>query len=162
MRRMVKKLLFAVFLWYTTFSYAQTIKTDVLVIGGTPSGLAAAIQSARSKVKTILIIPKKDIDIEIYMSRPLPADVLANIPNRDTYFIPTGVNIPSGVWGEFREKVRAFYKTTPGYDTTYNAPLKFEKYTGAAILKGIADTVKDLTVKINTPFTAIKKDGTGW
>ena len=36
-------------------AYSQTLKTDVLVIGGTPSGVAAAIQSARSKVKTVLV-----------------------------------------------------------------------------------------------------------
>ncbi len=162
---MAKNLLFAVFLWCTSFSYAQTIKTDVLVIGGTPSGVAAAIQSARSKLKTLLIMPKQEIDIEIHMSRPLPADIvagLAKIPHRDTYIIPTNQNLPSGIWGEFRDRVRAFYKSTPGYDTTYNAPLKFEKYTGLAVLKGIADTVKNLTVKLNTTFTAIKKDGTGW
>jgi L-2-hydroxyglutarate oxidase LhgO len=40
--------------------------------------------------------------------------------------------------------------------------LTFEPYTGAAILKKITDTVKNLTVKMNTPFTTIKKDGTGW
>ncbi len=162
---MAKNLLFAVFLWCTSFSYGQTIKTDVLVIGGTASGAAAAIQSARSKVKTLLIMPKQDIDIEIHTSRTLPADIvaaLAKMPNRDTYIIPANQNLPSGIWGEFRDRVRTFYKNTPGYDTTHNAPLKFEKYTGAAILKGIADTVKNLTVKMNTPFIAIKKDGTGW
>ncbi len=26
----------------------------------------------------------------------------------------------------------------------------------------MADTTKNLTIKLNSPFTAIKKDGTGW
>jgi hypothetical protein len=146
---MAKNLLFAVFLlWYTNFSYAQTIKTDVLVIGGTPSGVAAAMQSARSKLKTILIMPGAFLD------KAMPAG--------NNYVIKTNENLSSGIWGEFRDKVRAFYKTTPGYDTTYNAPLKFESFTGAAILKSIADTVKNLTIKLNTPFTTVKKDGNGW
>jgi hypothetical protein len=146
---MAKNLLFAVFLlWYTSFSYAQTIKTDVLVIGGTPSGVAAAMQSARSKLKTMLIMPGAFLD------KAMPAG--------NSYVIKTNENLSSGIWGEFRDKVKAFYKTTPGYDTMYNASLKFESYTGAAILKSIADTVKNLTLKLNTPFTTIKKDGTGW
>lgn len=158
---MAKNLLFAVFLWYTSFSYAQTIKTDVLVIGGTPSGVAAAIQSARSKLKTMLIIAKDSLEMEMYVD--IPDEILAGIKSTTTNtIINTHPNLSGGIWGEFRDRVRIFYKTTPGYDTTYNAPLKFEKYTGTAILKRIADTVKNLTVKTNMPFTAIKKDGTGW
>ncbi len=158
---MAKNLLFAVFLWCTSISYAQTIKTDVLVIGGTPSGVAAAIQSARSKLKTVLLMPKESVDMEMYID--IPDEVLAGIKSTiTTTVISTHSDLSGGIWGEFKDRVKAFYKTTPGYDTAYNAPLRFEKYTGSAILKGIADTVKNLTIKMNTPFTAIKKDGTGW
>jgi hypothetical protein len=145
---MAKNLLFAVFLLFASFSYAQTIKTDVLVISGTPSGVAAAIQSARSKLKTVLIMPGAWLD------KAMPVGV--------NYTIPNNPNAQAGIWAEFRGRVNDFYKTTPGYDTAYNAPLKFESYTGAAILKGIADTVKNLTVKLNSPFTGLKKDGAGW
>ena len=158
---MVKKLLFAVFLLYSSFTYAETIKTDVLVIGGTASGVAAAIQSARSKVKTILIMPRQSVEMEMYIN--IADEILANLKSTvTTTIISTHTNLSGGIWGEFKDKVGAFYKTTPGYDTTYNSPLKFEKYAGTAILKAIADTVKGLTIKTNTPFTAIKKDGTGW
>ncbi|MEO8886383.1 MAG: FAD-dependent oxidoreductase [Mucilaginibacter sp.] len=159
---MVKKLLFAVCLLYTSLTYAETIKTDVLVIGGTASGVAAAIQSARSKVKTLLIMSKQGVEMEMYVN--IPDDILAKIPTNNIIptILNTNPNLSAGIWGEFRERVKAFYKTTPGYDTTYNAPIKFEEYTGAAILKSIADTVKNLTIKTNTLFTAIKKDGTGW
>ncbi|RZA00497.1 MAG: FAD-dependent oxidoreductase [Sphingobacteriaceae bacterium] len=159
---MAKNLLFAVFLWCTSYSYAQTIKTDVLVIGGTASGVAAAIQSARSKVKTVLIIPRVGIDMGFNIG--LPDDILKNLPDVSNYkyTIQTNKYLSSGIWGEFRDRVRNFYKAIPNYDTTYNAPLSFEAYTGAAILKGMADTVRNLTVKVNTTFTTIKKDGTGW
>lgn len=158
---MVKKLLFAVFIIWSISSYAQTIKTDVLVIGGSASGAAAAIQSARSKVKTMLIMPKDSLEMEMYIN--IPDEILAGVKSTvTTTVISTHTNLSGGIWGEFQRRVRAFYKTTPGYDTTYNTPLKFEKYTGAAILKGIADTVKNLTIKMNTPFIGIKRDGTGW
>jgi hypothetical protein len=38
-----------------TFTYAQNIRTDVLVIGGSAAGTAAAIQAARSGVKSALL-----------------------------------------------------------------------------------------------------------
>lgn len=52
---MIKKFAALLLFLHFTVAYSQTIKTDVLVIGGTPSGVAAATQSARSKVKTVLI-----------------------------------------------------------------------------------------------------------
>lgn len=52
---MIKRLAALLLFLHFSVAYSQTIKTDVLVIGGTPSGVAAAIQSARSKVKTVLV-----------------------------------------------------------------------------------------------------------
>jgi hypothetical protein len=145
---MVKKIFLILFLLNSSFTYAQTIKTDILVIGGGASGTAAAIQGARSKLKTLLVEPGP------WLGGSMTAGGMCVVEgNRD---------LPSGIWGEFRKHVRDFYKNRLGYDTTYNATLRFEPYTGAAILKKITDTVKNLTVKLNTPFTAIEKDGTGW
>jgi len=144
---MLKKLL-AFFLLCSTCTYAETIKTDVLVIGGSVSGATAAIQCARSKLKTILITPGA------WLSTGMPAG--------NTYVIKTNLNIPTGIWGEFSEKVISFYKSTTGYEADNSVTLKFNTSTGADILKGIADTLKNLTVKLNTPFTSVKKDGTGW
>ncbi|MDB5111496.1 MAG: hypothetical protein JWR67_2610 [Mucilaginibacter sp.] len=143
---MLKKLLVILF-FYSSYVHAETIKTDVLIIGGSPSGIAAAIQCARSKVKTLLIAQNAWLE-------PLQANNMVTITHNR--------NLPSGLWGEFSGKIKDFYKSTPGYDTTYNAALQFEPFTGAAILKKMADTVKNLTIKLNTPFKTIKKDGTGW
>ena len=52
---MIKRLAALLLFLHFSLAYSQTIKTDVLVIGGTPGGVAAAIQSARSKVKTVLV-----------------------------------------------------------------------------------------------------------
>ncbi|WP_172885364.1 FAD-dependent oxidoreductase [Mucilaginibacter gotjawali] len=51
---MIKKLILILLVFYFPSTYAQIIKTDVLVIGGSASGVAAAMQSARSKAKTVL------------------------------------------------------------------------------------------------------------
>ena len=144
---MVKKLLVILILLNGSFTYAETIKTDVLVIGNGASAITAAMQSARSKLKTVLIVK---------------GGWMEGMQEQKMITVNTNRSLPSGIWGDFRKEIRNYYKTTAGYDTTYNAPLAFEPFTGAAILKKMADTVKRLTIKLNAPFTSIKKNGTGW
>ncbi len=128
--------------------FAQTIKTDVLVIGGGAAGVAAGTQSARSGVKTIILEPGPWLG--------------GSLTSGGMCVVEGNRNFPSGIWGEFRKRVNEYYKTTPGFDTASNAVLRFEPSVGAAILKRITDTVKNLTVRLNTSFTGIKKDGTGY
>ncbi len=131
-----------------TFLFAQTLKTDVLVIGGGNSGVAAALQCARSKVKTVLIT-----------ETALLGD---SIPQSEMFVINANNNVPSGIWGEFRLRVHDLYKGQAGYDTTFNGPLKLEGSAINTVLKQMTDTVKKLTIYLNTPFVAIKKDGDYW
>jgi hypothetical protein len=145
---MFKKLLIPLLLFISSFANAETIKTDVLVIGGGACGVAAAIQSARSKVKTLLVEPGPWLGGTMTVG-----GVCVLEGNRD---------LPSGVWGEFRRRVIDYYRPRLGYDTSQNATLRFEPKTAAEILRKMTDTVKNLTVKLKTPWTTIKKDGTGW
>ena len=145
---MIKKILIPLFIFITSYSHAETIKTDVLVIGGGACGVAAAIQSARSKVKTMLVEPGPWLGGSMTMGGMCVLDA-----NRD---------LPSGIWGEFRRRVTDYYRPRLGYDTSHNSILRFEPYIAAEILKKITDTVKNLTVKLKTPWTSIKKDGSGW
>ncbi|MFI5160867.1 MAG: FAD-dependent oxidoreductase [Sphingobacteriales bacterium] len=145
---MVKRLLLPLFLFAFSIANAETIKTDVLVIGGGACGVAAAIQSARSKVKTLLIEPGPWLGGSMTMGGMCVLDA-----NR---------NLPSGIWGEFRRKITDYYRPRLGYDTSHNAILRFEPHVGAEILKKITDTVKNLTVKLKTPWTSIRKDGSEW
>lgn len=145
---MIKKLFLVLLLLNFSLTYAQTIKTDILVIGGGPSGTAVAIQGARSKLKTLLVEPGTQL--------------CPGMTGQTMITITPGKELSSGTWGEFRKRIREYYKNTAGYDTTYNAPLKFEPYTAAAILKKIADTVKNLTLKLNAPISNVKKDNDGW
>ncbi|WP_345331978.1 FAD-dependent oxidoreductase [Mucilaginibacter defluvii] len=145
---MIKKLLLLCVSLQCTVCFAETIKTDVLVIGGSASGTAAAIQCARSNVKTMLI------ETGPWLGGSMTAGGIC--------VLDANRNFQSGIWAEFRRHITSFYKKTPGYDTTLNTVLRYEPYTGAAILKKIADTVKNLTYKLNMPYTNLKKDGTGW
>src|SRR6187402_1582630 len=143
---MVKKLLVFFLLFSCGFSYAETIKTDVVVIGNNTSAIAAAIQSGRSKVKTLLLLNGPWLE-ELSLQKMITL-------NEPTY-------APSGIWEEVDKELRWFYKKTPGYDTLSKA-LKFEPYAAGVTLKNIADSVKMLTSKTNVTYTSVEKDGTGW
>jgi hypothetical protein len=145
---MTKKVFLLLLILNCSLVYAQTIKTDVLVIGDGASGVAAALQCARSKVKTILAAGSIKIEDEATVNGMAEIDA-----NR---------NIPSGIWGEFRKQIQDIYKNTPGSDTSGNASLRFEPDTASSILKKMTDTVKNLSLYLNATFTAIKKDGDRW
>src|ERR1700753_2985918 len=142
---MIKKLAILPFLLAFSSLCAQTIKTDVLVIGNSPSAVAAAVQSARSKVKTVLAAEKIAIET-----------------TEEKLTVEENLRIPSGIWGEFLNHVKELYKTTPGFDTTFKSPLRLDKNAGEAILKKMTDTVKKLTIEWNTTFASIQKSGDEW
>lgn len=145
---MIKKLLLPLLLFVTTFATAKTIKTDVLVVGAGPGGIACAVQCAHSKIKTLLISPDT---------------ALGRFPAAEkTYAIEAGRFIPSGLWGDFRQLMRNHYKGQKDYDTTYNAVLKFGLAAGRAVFKEMSDTLKKLTIKLNATIVSIKKDGSEW
>lgn len=143
---MVKKLLVFVLLFSCCFTYAETIKTDVVVIGNGTSAIAAAIQSGRSKVKTLLLLNGPWLE-ELSLQKMITL-------NEPAY-------APSGIWEEVDKELREFYKKTPGYDTLSKA-LMFEPYAAAGALKRMADSTKMLTSKLSVSYTSIEKDGTGW
>ncbi|QQL48838.1 FAD-dependent oxidoreductase [Mucilaginibacter ginkgonis] len=144
---MIKKGLLVLLMLVSALSYAETIHTDVLVIGGTESGTAAAIQSARSKLKTLLIEPQSLLGGQIIIGKGV---------------ITGNKDLPSGIWGEFRKHVIQYYRHNKNYGPAPDSSLRFEPYTGGAFLKKMADTVKNLTIKFNTSYTSIRQDGTGW
>lgn len=144
---MIKKLFALIIIFYSSFAFAETIKTDVLVIGNGPAAVAAAIQSSRSKLKTVLLVN---------------GSWMPMLQGKSMITIDDNHDIPSGIWGEFRKQVHQFYKSKPGYDTTYTSPLQFEPFAGAGILKKIADTTARLTLKLDAPYQAVERDGTGW
>lgn len=143
---MVKKLLVIILLFSNCLAYGETIKTDVVVIGNNSSAIAAAIQSGRSKVKTLLLLNGPWLE-ELSLQKMITL-------NDPTY-------APSGIWEEVDKELREYYKKTPGYDSLSKA-LKFEPYAAGAALKRMADSVKMLTCKTNVAYTSIEKDDTGW
>src|SRR6185503_13897158 len=142
---MIKKLSLLPLLLAVISLRAQTIKTDVLVIGGGPDAVAAAIQSARSKVKTVLAAEKIEIAAD-----------------EQKLSIGENARTPSGIWAEFRNHVTEFYKATAGNDTAFAGQLRLDKNDGGNILTKMADSIKKLTIELNTTLASIEKNGDEW
>lgn len=111
------------------------VKTGVLVVGYTPAGISAAIQSAHSGVKTVLADPGE------FESLSLTDD---------------DKKIFSGTYELFTKRVEGAqkYPVTP---TQVFSP----SFTGL-IFKAWADTVKNLSLMKKASVKSIKKEGKNW
>ena len=122
---------------------AQTIITDVLVIGGGTGGTAAGIQSARQKVKTIIAEPTA------WLGGMLTAAGVSATDGNN--------NLPSGLWQEFRQQLYKHYKTK-NLATGWVSNTLFEPHVGDSIFKAICNKEKYLTVQYNMQLKSVIKE----
>lgn len=117
---------------------AQTLKPDVLVVGNSNAAVAAAIQSAQSNVKTILILQAGGFDIE-----------------------PIGKDLHSGVQATFLQKIKSFKKQNESVVDSI-ADVNFDKQTANQVLTQWTDSIKNLTVLKNVQWVKADRSGKGW
>jgi FAD dependent oxidoreductase len=123
------------------------MRTQVLVIGGGTGGTAAGIQSARLGVKTIITEPTTWLGGMLST-----AGVSATDGNHQ---------LPSGLWGEFREKIYKVYGGAKAVETGWVSNTHFEPHVADSIFKAMATAEKNLLVLYQYHFTkAIKKGNT--
>ncbi|WP_026897568.1 FAD-dependent oxidoreductase [Daejeonella oryzae] len=117
-------------------SFSQTTRTDVVVSGNTAGALAAAIQASRSGVKTILLSSETEISTAL-----------------------TAKDI------DYLNKIRNHFSGKKGSKPAVADSLLSKNLSSrelSQLIKGITDTVKNLTVLLNTDFRKIEKNGKGW
>lgn len=136
MRILVILLSFSLICFYPSF--AQQIKTDVLVYGNGPGAVAAAIQSARSGVKTILVFDK------------------ISWAGQNSLAIHPALSY--GIWAEFAKNY-SIKTENKEQDPQF---FKIDGEKGEAILKSMIDTVKRLTLIQSAKINSIKASGKGW
>jgi cation diffusion facilitator CzcD-associated flavoprotein CzcO len=109
------------------------LQTDVLVIGGTASGISAGIQSARLGVNTLVV------EETPWLGGMLTS---AGVPAFD------GNNaMPAGLFGEFRQHLYDYYGGANAVSTGWVSNTLFEPHIGDSIFKSMARNEKYLTVK---------------
>lgn len=123
---------------------AQTLYTDVLIIGGGTGGTAAGIQSARMKVKTIIAEPTSWLGGML-----TSAGVSATDGNH---------NLPSGLWEEFRQQLYKHYGKK-NLATGWVSNTLFEPHVGDSIFKAMCNKEKKyLTVLFGMQLQKVLKE----
>lgn len=147
----MKKHLLLLFTCLLSFLLTQSqtpvvnLQTDVLVIGGTASGISAGIQSARLGVNTLVV------EETPWLGGMLTS---AGVPAFD------GNNaMPAGLFGEFRQHLYDYYGGVNAVSTGWVSNTLFEPHIGDSIFKSMARNEKYLTVKYHYQFKNIIKNG---
>ncbi len=134
MYKSLKTIIFlvSVSLLQNSCSVEDSRSTEVLVIGGTTSGISAAIQSARSGAGTIVV------EETTWLGGMLTA---AGVSATDgNHFLN------SGIWNEFRNRLRAHYGGAEALATGWVSNTQFEPHTGDSIFKAMAGETEKLDV----------------
>ena len=144
MKVVIKYFIFFTSLLIVITTKAQPVlKTDVLVIGASASGIAAGIQSARMGVNTMITEPTTWLGGMI-----TAAGVCAFDGNH---------SLPSGLFGEFREALYKVYGGPSKVSTGWVSNTLFEPHVGDSIFKSMVLDTKGLTIKYQFKFESVIK-----
>ena len=124
------------------------LETEVLVIGGSTSGVAAALSSARQGVSTVLI------EEGPWLGGMLTAAGVSGVDGN--------TKLPSGIWGEFRDSLIQHYGNKKALQTGWVSNHLFEPAVGNRIFQNMVRNEPFLTPKLGQKITAIEKDEKGW
>ncbi len=121
------------------------LTTDVLVIGGSVSGTSAAIQAARDGANVILVEPTPWLGGML-----TSAGVSATDGNH---------RLPSGLWGEFRQKLYDHYGGPEAVSTGWVSFTLFEPHIGNEIWQQMADEQPALSRYHGYELNEVMKEG---
>ncbi len=142
-------ILVSFFLLYLNLAQGQSsverLRTDVLVIGGTASGICAGIQSARLGVNTLVI------ESTPWLGGMLTSAGVSAFDGNNA--------MPAGLFGEFRQHLYNYYGGANAVSTGWVSNTLFEPHIGDSIFKSMAHNEKHLKVKYLYQFDEIIKDG---
>ncbi len=110
----------------------EKIVTKVLVVGAGAGGTAAALQSASMGVPTILT------EETTWMGGMLTSAGVSAIDGNH--------QLPSGIWGNFRERLYKYYGGPSKVETGWVSNTLFEPRVGDSIFKSMAAAQPDLTI----------------
>lgn len=130
-------------LLFTGLNAQQKLTTEVLVIGGGASGVSAAIQSGRMGVKTIVVEPTSWLGGMI-----TSAGVAAFDGNH---------NMPSGIFGEFRNQLYKVYGGPAKVATGWVSNTQFEPRVGDSIFKRLVIAIPMIKIFYHFQLVSVIK-----
>jgi hypothetical protein len=123
----------------------QIQETEVLVIGGTASGICAGLQSSRLGVKTIIA------ESTPWLGGMLTAAGVSAFDGNH--------NMPAGIFVEFRARLYQHYGGSNKVSTGWVSNTLFEPHIGDSIFKAMAKNEKYLQINFHYELLSVKKEG---
>lgn len=138
----------SILLFFISLAYLQAQnQVDILVIGGGAGGTSAGIQAAKMGAK-----------VQIIEATPWLGGMLTSA---GVSAIDGNHEMPSGIWGEFRQNLRDHYGGAKALATGWVSHTLFEPSVGNAILQEMAG-IPNLDVAFNAIYKDVKKEGDRW
>ncbi len=125
-----------------------SMETDVLVIGGGSSGVAAALSSAREGAETTLL------EEGPWLGGMLTAAGVSAVDGN--------TKLPSGIWGEFRDSLINRYGSKKALQTGWVSNHLFEPSLGNQIFQNMVKNEPFLKPYFGAKVIAIEKKEKGW
>ncbi|MBD3385991.1 FAD-dependent oxidoreductase [candidate division KSB1 bacterium] len=124
----------------------EKLKTDLLIAGGGASGVCAAIQAVRMGVKVLLV------EETPWLGGMLTSAGVSAIDGNH--------NLPSGLWGEFRQRLYEHYGGQQAVETGWVSHTLFEPKVGNAIFQQMVDEQPNISVRFGYRPVAVQKTET--
>jgi len=133
----------------TLSSQGQAVASyDVLIVGGGASGVSAALQAARLGSKVLVV------EETSWLGGMLTAAGVSAIDGNH--------RMPSGIWGEFRAELYAYYGGPKAVETGWVSNTLFEPSVGNRLLKKMVGAEKNIAVWYKSTLLDLKKQPKGW
>jgi hypothetical protein len=129
-------------------SCSGRLSTDILVAGGSASGVAAGIQAARMGATTVIVEEHE------WLGGMLTS---AGVSATDGNY-----NLPGGIWGEFRKALATHYGGDSLLRTGWVSNILFEPSVGNSIFSAMTAAEPDLKVVYNAVVTKAERRGEKW
>jgi hypothetical protein len=145
----MKQFLFFLFFASFSLSYAQkVISTDVLVVGGGASGTAVAIEAARAGVSVTVV------EESTWLGGMLTA---AGVSCTDGNH-----QLPSGLWGDFRERIYTHYGGPKAVATGWVSCTLFEPSVGNQVWQQMVSEYSNIHVFFETKLATLIRKNSLW
>jgi len=129
-------------------SCSGRLYTDILVAGGSASGVSAGLQAARMGAATVIVEEQE------WLGGMLTS---AGVSATDGNY-----NLPGGIWGEFRNALASHYGGDSLLRTGWVSNILFEPSVGNSIFSAMASAEPDLEVVHKAVVTKAELRGERW
>ncbi|WP_235298024.1 FAD-dependent oxidoreductase [Portibacter marinus] len=121
---------------------------DLIIIGGGASGISAGLHASRNGVRTLILEETE------WLGGMLTAAGVSAIDGNH--------NLPSGIWGEFRDSLIARYGSQSALSTGWVSHTLFEPSIAQEIFSNMVSKSTDLEVNRNTAVQSVKFENGRW